>query len=246
MSNVFNPESTQTPSPAPQGEDVLATKLSTILNEEGQPKYANVETALDALKHSQEFIPSLKNQVSEQEAEIARLREQVAKQQGVQEALERFGQQPQAQPQQPEATPTEQPGQEDIASLVQNTFESYIQNTQAEKNFEQVQSALVSQYGDKASDFIATKAKELNTTTESLEEMAKTNPTMALHILGTVAKPTTGVSYGGTNTTSFGSQEPAKLERPAQSLLSGASDKDKMAFLNQIREEVYREHGITN
>lgn len=243
MSNIFTQEPTQTPAPT-QGDDVLATKLSTIVNEKGEPKYANVETALDALKASQEFIPSLKSQVTEQEAEIARLREQVAKQTGVQEALERFAQPTQAQPETPVETPSDQLGKQDVESLVQNIFNQHLQQTEAVKNFESVQSALVAAHGDQAANHIAKKAKELNTTAEYLEGLSRTNPTLALALLGTPEKPAKPVS-GGTNSTGFSQPKQEGLEKPTKSLMLGADSADVKDYMRKIREEVYKNHGIS-
>lgn len=244
MNNIFT-DSTQSQT-APPADDALTTKLASIVNENGEPKYANVETAIDALKHSQEFIPSLKSQVTEQEAEISRLRAQVAKQEGVQEALERFTTQPQAQQEEQSVTPPASLGQADVESLVQNMLQQQAQQTMAEKNLQQVQNSLASQYGDKARDHVAAKAQELNTTAEALLEMSKTNPTMALTLLGGSKQPTTAPSYGGTNTTGFSTPAPQALTRPAESLMTGARGSDVKDFMAKIKAEVYREHGITN
>ena len=243
MSDIFSAEPTQTPTPVSQGDDALATKLSSIVNENGEPKYANVETALDALKASQEFIPRLKNQVTEQESEIARLREQVAKQTGVQEALERFAQ-PQAQPETTVETPSEQLGKQDVESLVQNVFNQHLQQTQAEKNKELVQKALVEEHGDQASNYIKKKAAELNTTTDYLLELSQTNPTLALSVLGSSKKDPKPLS-GGTNSTGFSQPKEEGLQKPSKSLMLGADSSDVRDYMRKIREEVYKNHGIS-
>lgn len=245
MSNVFD-QATQPVTPAPQGGDDLTTKLASIVNENGEQKYADVQTALDALKNSQEYIPTLKQDLSSKEQEIAQLREQVAKSQGVQEALERFAQQPQQNEAQPTApTEPQSVAQEpvDINSLVQAAFQAHQQQTQAEKNLNEVNSVLVSQYGDKAVEHLQNKAKELGTTEEAIREMAKTNPIMAMTLLGT-EKPKTSMSYGGANTAGFVSPQSPKLERPSNSMLMGASHTQVNDFMKQIQAEVYREHGI--
>ena len=241
---MFNPDPTKEQAPA-QETDALTTKLQAIVNEQGEQKYANVETALDALKSSQEFIPSLKSKVNEQEQEIATLREQMAKQQGVQEALEKFAAQPNAQPETQEETPTEQIGKEDIESLVQNLFKAQAQTTKSDENFKSVQNALASKYGERASEHIANKAKELSTTTEYLEDMARNNPTMALQLLDAPKVGGTSMSYGGTNTTNFSQVKDEPLSAPAESLLAGANPKDVQDFMGKIRADVYKKHGIT-
>lgn len=250
MNDVFNQASTQTPTPASQGGDELTTKLASIVNEKGEQKYADINTALDALKASQEFIPNLKEQVTAQTAEISALREQVSKIDSVEAALAKFTAPQQQQEAQPEPQPSNPPvqfGQADIESLVHNVFNSHVQQTQAEANVKQVNDALFSKFGDKASAHLTAKAAELNTTPQALEDMAKTNPTMALTLLGATAKSAAPTpSYGGTNTTTFGNQAPERLGKPTSSMMVGANKDDLMSFMSKIRDEVYADNGITN
>lgn len=244
MTDIFT-QATQSETSQPQGGDDLTTKLASIVNEEGKQKYADVQTALDALKNSQDYIPTLKTEVANKDAEIAQLREQIAKSQGVQEALERFAQQPQ-QSAQPTAQDAPQPvAQEsvDVNQLVQAAFQAHQQQTLAEKNLSEVTSVLASQYGEKAVEHLQNKAKELGTTPEYIQEMARTNPNMALTLLGT-SKPKTNMSYGGTNTAGFAAPQIEKVGRPTKSLLAGANSSDVQNFMKQIQAEVYREHGI--
>ena len=48
--------------PTPSSNDQLANLLTGIKNERGEPKYKDVQTALEALRHSQEYIPTLKQE----------------------------------------------------------------------------------------------------------------------------------------------------------------------------------------
>ncbi|CAH9011409.1 coil containing protein [Vibrio phage 464E53-1] len=248
MNDIFT-QATQSDTPASQGDDALTTKLTSIVNENGEPKYADLPTALDALKASQDFIPTLKNEVSLKDQEIATLRNQIAESQGMikaQEEMARLLTQPQAQP---EAQIVPQPAAQDpvdVNSLVQAAFQAHQQQTTAEKNLSEVTSVLASQYGEKAVEHLQNKAKALNTTPEAIQEMAKTNPSMALALLGT-EKPKVSGSFGGsTNTAGFVTPPVAKLETPKESLLMGVSAGKVSDFMKQIQAEVYREHGITN
>lgn len=249
MSNIFE-EATKPQTPASQGDDALTTKLASIVNENGEPKYADLPTALDALKASQDYIPNLKNEVTQKDQEIATLRQQIAETQGMvkaQEELERLMQQsqvqPVAQPEAPAAPQPEAPAAVDVNQLVQAAFQAHQQQTLAEKNLNEVNSVLASQYGNKAVEHLTKKASELGTTTEALQEMAKTNPTMALTLLG-AEKPKATMSYGGSNTAGFQPAPAAKLEAPKESLLMGAGSSQVSDFMKQIQAEVYREHGI--
>lgn len=248
MNDIFT-QATKLETPASQGDDALTTKLTSIVNENGEPKYADLPTALDALKASQDFIPTLKNEVNLKDQEIAALRNQIAESQGMikaQEEMARLLTQPQAQP---EAQIAPQPAAQDsvdVNSLVQAAFQAHQQQTMAEKNLNEVTSVLASQYGEKAVEHLQNKAKALNTTPEAIQEMAKTNPAMALTLLGTEKPKVTGSFGGSTNTAGFVTPPVAKLEAPKQSLLTGVSSNTVNDFMRQIQAEVYREHGITN
>ena len=248
MNDIFT-QATQSDTPASQGDDALITKLTSIVNENGEPKYADLPTALDALKASQDFIPTLKNEVNLKDQEIATLRNQIAESNGMikaQEEMARLLSQPTAQP---EAQSEPQPAAQesvDINSLVQAAFQNYQQQSLAEKNWSEVNNVLESQYGAKAYEHLQSKATALNTTPEAIREMAKTNPSMALALLGT-EKPKVSGSFGGsTNTAGFAAPQVAKLEAPKESLLMGVSAGKVSDFMKQIQAEVYREHGITN
>ncbi|AUR99327.1 coil containing protein [Vibrio phage 1.264.O._10N.286.51.F2] len=248
MNDIFT-QATKLETPASQGDDALTTKLTSIVNENGEPKYADLPTALDALKASQDFIPTLKNEVNLKDQEIATLRNQIAESQGMikaQEEMARLLTQPQAQP---EAQIVPQPAAQDsvdVNSLVQAAFQAHQQQTTAEKNLSEVTSVLASQYGEKAVEHLQNKAKALNTTPEAIQEMAKTNPSMALALLGTEKPKVTGSFGGSTNTAGFVTPPVAKLETPKESLLMGVSTNTVNDFMRQIQAEVYREHGITN
>lgn len=246
MNDIFT-QATQSETPASQGDDALTTKLASIVNENGEQKYASVDVALDALKNSQDYIPTLKTELSTKDAEIAALRTELAHTQGVQSALERFTSNPQpvAQPEVPVAPQQEQSAAVDVNQLVQAAFQAHQQQTLAEKNLNEVNTALANKYGDKAVEFLKTKAGELGTTAEALTEMAKTNPTMAMTLLE-ANSPKTTLSSGTLNTAGFAPQPPVKLEAPKESLLAGASTRDVASFMEQVRAEVYREHGITS
>ena len=249
MNDIFT-QATQSDTPASQGDDALTTKLTSIVNENGEPKYADLPTALDALKASQDFIPTLKNEVNLKDQEIATLRNQIAESQGMIKAQEEMARLLTAQPTaQPEAQIAPQPVAQDpvdVNSLVQAAFQAHQQQTTAEKNLSEVTSVLASQYGEKAVEHLQNKAKALNTTPEAIQEMAKTNPSMALALLGT-EKPKVSGSFGGsTNTAGFVTPPVAKLEAPKQSLLTGVSSNTVNDFMRQIQAEVYREHGINN
>lgn len=174
------PEATPPSAPA----DPFVDKLSGITNEHGEPKYKDVETALDALKASQQFIEQLKKENAEQ----TRIREEreaeLAKLGSIEDFVNRI--KPAAPTNEPVVTPPASTGlsEEDVAKLLQKQLEQRDAQSQQEKNLTEVTQRLSELHGDKSSAVIQSRAKELGTTPSGLRQLASTNPAMALELLG--------------------------------------------------------------
>ena len=63
----------------PENSNLFTDQLNMIKNENGDPKYDSVPKALEALQHSQQYIPEIKSQLEARDQEIAQLKEQLAK-----------------------------------------------------------------------------------------------------------------------------------------------------------------------
>ncbi len=237
--NVF--VQTNEPTPATAPTDALITKLNEIKNEHGQPKYANVETAIDALKHSQTYIPELKTQLDSKEQELATLRMELAKTQGVQEALERF----QAAPTGTQVTPAVEPQAQNLEEQVLAVLERKNAEQKAQQNFALVNKALNDAYGEKAFNVVSEKATSLGMTAESLQSMAKENPQLVLSLFNTNKPVSTPNTLGNTIQTQLA---PAPQEAFNAKLKSnphkGVTYKEGIDYMTKIREEVYRELGV--
>lgn len=241
QSNVFAEQtatSQETPEQVvtPQG-DVFGDQLKAITAEDGRQKYGTVEKALDALAHSQTLIPTLQQQLATLEQEKTQLREELAKRDGVQEVVDSLtNHQQQVNEGNPSVT---QFGEDDVVKILEQRNAMSTQQGNAQK----VNDTLINTYGAKAAETVANKAKELNTTPQALEELAKTSPDMVLALFQTKQ---TSTSFTG-STYNIGHQTPQQeaLKRPEKSLLSGAKSKDQMEFMRQIKAEVYAKHGIT-
>ena len=223
----------------PQSGDVFSDQLKTITAEDGRQKYDTVPKALEALAHSQTFIPTLQAQVSTQEQEITQLREELAKHKGVQEVVDSLTQHQQSQ----EVTPSETKfGEEEVARLIANTLDKRSQEQTLELNANKVNDTLVSAFGDKAQEMVQLKAKELNTTPEALGQLASTSPNMVLALFQQ-KQTSTSVTNSSYN---LGFNKPSEepLKRPETSLLAGASIKDQTEFMRKIKAEVYKKYGI--
>lgn len=222
----------------PQG-NVFADQLSTITNEEGKQKYDNVQTALEALKHSQQFIPTLQQEKAELEAQVATLSEQVAQSKGVQDVVTELTNR------QNEQTPTQTEqsfSAEDLAAIVDKQLMQRSQADTQKANVLSVHETLKSNFGTEAEAMVAKKAQELGTTPAKLGELAADSPAMVLALFGTTAKQAGGTqsTYNFDNTP----QQQTRVVAPEKSLMSGSTTKETTDFMKQIRDEVYKDFDV--
>ena len=234
-----NPQATpeQQNTPVPNSTDMFADQLASIVNEDGAQKYDTPEKALEALKHSQQYIPELKTKVTEQETLISELTAKLEATKKVEEIIAQ-----QTPPQENEPT-SPQLGQEDILKLLDERLQqNSIQQTQ-QSNQSQVSKALAQKYGDNAQAEVVKKATELGMKPSELGALSKSNPAMVLALFGE--------KVGNTSTTTNSFHIPATppehepVTAPKKSVLSGATAAEQAAHMRAIKEEVYRKHGIT-
>lgn len=225
---------------APLVQEKPADPLATILNENGEPKYKTVDDALKALAHSQAFIETLKTEKSTVEAELISLREQANKSANIEEVLKKLT--ANNEPEKPEvATPPVGGLSEDaVAELVRKQLAN-LEGAKAQKaNIDKVQSTLKQKYGDKAVEQVRLRAHELGTTPEKLGELSASDPDMVLALFGTKSSITPTI----TSVNLPPSAPKTDIERPAKSLLSGATSRDQRDYMLKIKAETYRKHGI--
>ncbi len=225
-----------TPSP-----DLFADQLTNIKGPDGQPKYESVPKALDALGNSQTHISNLENEAKAKDAELAQLKEQVAKNEAVEDVVARLT----ATNEQVQETPQSNGlDQEAVLTLVNQALNAEKNETVKQGNLNSVYSALSDKYGEKARDVIADKVNELNTTTEQLKVLASENPNLVLALFEASSAP---ASNPTSSNMSFptGPTGPKELEKPKKSLLSGATSREQSDFMAKIKADVYEKHGVT-
>ena len=230
------PEPTITPQANPN--DLFTDQLAAIKNSEGAPKYDSVEKAIEALQHSQQYIPELQSKMTSQETLISALTAKLEASQSVQEIINQ-----QTPPN--EVPPTSAPSlsEQDIEDKLTQLLEQRSAVTQASTNASTVNTTLTQKYGANAQAEIASKAKQLGMKPSELGELAKKNPTMVLALFGEklgVSNPSTGTIVPPMISPTI---EPVK--RPDKSVLSGATAKEQGEMMSRIKEEIYRKHGIT-
>lgn len=249
MSDLFNEEQKPTTQEAPvtqspaSSADIFATQLMNIRNERGEPKYDSIEKALDALRHSQEYIPQLKTEAERWKEEAERYKAELEKRASVEETISKFT--TQRTPEAPSTT-TEAPKALDesaVQEMLQRALSEREKKTLAENNIAALTNTLTQKFGDKAKEVLSAKAAELGLPMETVKHLASTSPSAVLAWFNSSSPASSGAPVRSTVTLpSAPRDEPVK--HPGKSLLRGASSKDQAEFMRKIREEVYRKHGI--
>lgn len=233
------------PAPPASSDNMFADQLASITNERGEPKYKDAQTALDALKHSQQYIPQLKQENETLRAELEQLREQVSKFGNIEETLERLSAQQSSQ-EQPPAQQGMTP--EQIQEMLEQQLTQREQQRTAQQNAQRVSDAIAQRYGDKAREAVAQRAQEMGTTAERLGQLAAENPDMVLALFDAQprspqGKPTTGSSV---SIPPINPDRTGQLEKPERSLLQGANSRDQTDYMAKVRRAVYERHGISD
>lgn len=248
MSDIFNEEQKPTTQEAPEvthasSADIFAHQLMSIKNERGEPKYNSIETALDALKHSQEYIPQIKSEAERWKAEAERLQAELAQRASIEDTIAKFT--TQRTPEAPSTT-TEAPKALDesaVEAMLQRALTAREQKQLAEQNLSAVSAQLTQKYGEKAKEVLASKAAELGMSMESVKQIASSSPSAVLAWFNTSSPAPSGAPVRSTVSLPDTPRD-TELKSPSKSLLRGASSKDQIEFLKKIREEVYRKHDI--
>lgn len=164
----------------PNQNDPLATMLSAIRNEKGEQKYKTVEDALNALKHSQEYIPNLKQTLEQQARELEEARkaaEQISELRKTVEALTS------AKPAE-QNTPVSGITEDKVTDLVQQVLAQTEQKKSALQNTQVVTSKMIEKFGDKAEEVFYLKAKELGIEVAEINSLAAKSPKLVLNLMG--------------------------------------------------------------
>ena len=225
----------------------LLTKVMEIKNEAGEPKYDSLEKAIDALAASQDYIPKVKGEAEAAAAKVAALQAQLEATGSVEDIVNKLLES-KLEPKEPVQHQEQAKGlnEDDVAKLVRQENERLAAKAKADANAQLVTTKLTEKYGEKAKEEIAKKASELGYTPQRLGELATENPKMVLGLFDlTGDKPLTPTPIqGDTSTSGFQQSQKTPLEKPAKSLLSGATSSEQKAYMQKIKEEVYEKLGV--
>lgn len=224
----------------------LTSKLDDIKNEQGLRKYDTLEKALEALKHSQDYIPTLKRELEESRNLNASLELERARLKNLEDIVEKLTASPPA-PKELETKTVEGLGSEQVVELVQQTLKQQSQKQLEEANEQTVRTAVISQFGDKAAEVISQKSAELGITTEDFKLLARKSPSLVLAALGgqpKQSKPTTP----NTSSINMHTQNQAEISvsKPEKSVLSGTTGKAQKDHFAEHRRAVYAKLGVNS
>lgn len=233
----------ETPPVEAQPTDPYADLLESIRNERGERKYATLDEALKALKHSQEYIPTLKAELIEKDTKLQELQMEQTRIAQLEEAIERLAT---AKPNGDGTPPsTRALDEQTLKSLVSKQLEEIDSVKRSEQNLSKVQDALLAKYGEKAAEVLAQKASELGTTKEALGALARQNPNMVLAYFNTQGPSGPKPSTSSMNIPPINKPN-LEVQKPEKSMLLGATDKDRIELLRKIRESVHAKYGVEN
>ena len=242
--SLFSDNSTQT-NQETSSVDVVATKLFNIKNEKGEPKYDSLEKAIGALEASQAFIPQLKDENERLKQELEAYKADLAKRDTVEDVISRFttSRQSQEQPQTSEVPK----GLDEAAvqEMLQRTLTEREKAAVASQNVTSVRNALVSKFGDKAQEVVAAKASELGLTMDALSALSASSPQAVLSWFQASTPTSSGAPVR--SSVNLPDAKPKEgIPTPSKSLVrGGASSKDLMEYMAQIRKQVYKDNDIT-
>lgn len=233
--------------PVAPANDRVETLLKSIKNENGDQKYDTIDKALEALGHSQQFIPQIKSQLTEREKEIERLRAELEQRESIESVVQRLTAKEAIEQGNPPAPVglDEQAVQKLVEQSLGRSLEQRDAQNAYQNNVSKVQDALIAKFGDKTKEVLAEKAASLGTTPKELGDLAGRNPALVLELFKAQGVSTPNPTVRSRNVEPLNVQR-EEIKRPEKSLLRGGTNKEREDFMKQIAADVRAKHGITD
>ena len=206
----------------------LADLLSNIKNERGEVKYRSVKEAIIGLQNAQDYIPQLKQSLTERETELAALRADAKKVSDLEDAVRQLTERQQA-----DGTPPKGLNEQDIADLINKSLDTTLSKREQaavqKQNIDSVVDTLKASFGADAEKKFYDKASELGMTVAEFNALAAKSPKMVLGVLGVSAKPQAFAATQGTvNSTAFTPQNDSYVRSNQRSILVGATTEENI------------------
>jgi hypothetical protein len=215
--------------------------LNNIKNDSGERKYSSVESALEALKHSQEYIPTLKDEKNTMSQELEKFRSQQSKLDDLTSIVEKL-----TAPKDEASNQTQSSfGEQDVAKLVQEALNRNKADSTRDSNTQSVTAALADKFGTEAEKEFYGKASELGMTKESFNELAATSPKAVLSFFGNITQEPSMMKGSQSLNHSFEKPKPdGKVDKSERSIMAGASTRDLQGEMARHKAAVYAKYGV--
>ena len=245
---MFNKDdqSNEQESPAPTNS-LFGDQLKAIVNESGTQKYDTVDTALAALKSSQEFIPKLEDDNKTLRSELDTLKAELEKRSSVEDVVSKLLNKEDKPLEQTKETPSSSALDTDsVKQILSSLLQEEKAQTTSESNKEKVKQGFVEKYGDTAGTKFDEMAKSAGMSTDDLISLSAKSPALVLRLIPEANKGPS-VSTGGFNTSVFTAtgDDSGDIKPAAQSVLAGATAKDLRTEMSRHKEAVYKKHNVT-
>jgi hypothetical protein len=228
--------------------------LGSIKNERGEPKYADVATALAALKASQDYIPQVKTELQKAQESLAAKDAEIIRLKAIEDTVAQLTSQPAASSQPASAAPKEA----DVAALVEQIINQRDGAKTAEANQKLVVKTIRDKFGADAEKVFYGKAEELGLSIAEINALAAKNPNAVLKLIG-VDQGQPQVNRGFTppasslNTEGYQPQKESHLARNEKSVLFGATTGDVInehraagALVEELASQGLSVHDLTD
>lgn len=209
--------------------DPILTRLGEIKNEKGEPKYRDLQTALDALKHSQEYIPQIKSEKDKLALEVEDLRIKLSKFETIENTVQRLTSE-QTGNQNTNAKPV---SSEEIASLIDQAITRKESQAKQQINTTVVVEQIMKTFGKDAEAIFYSKGKELGISPSDMNALAAKSPDAVLQLFEIKqAAPSSNPNFNtnvqnNVNTTSISqSQTDSYLGRNTKPIILGATTQE--------------------
>ena len=219
--NIFKSKEDDKPNlddkPKGGNDEGLDVYLKLLSNEDGSQKYTSVEEALKGGVHAQSHISTL-------EKELKDLREKDDKDTSMEKILEAL----KGKPEDKSEDKSEGITTDDIAKVVTQLMDNRETVTTEKQNITTVVDKFKSVYGEKASETMYGKAKDLGLGQSEINLLIASNPAAALKILGMDGeqkKESDGLNLGGVNTDGFQEKSDGEIQS-SMGFISGVQLQD--------------------
>lgn len=230
--------------------DQFATLLLEIKNERGEPKYKTVQEALIGLKNAQEYIPTLKQTLTQREQELAAAQ---ARANEVEE-LKRVVQELTAGKQEPVTNGAPALSEQQVAELVDRALQTQQSVAKQKENTGKVVETIKAEFGDKAEAVFYERAGQLGMSRDEINTLASKSPAAVFQLLGINQNSGSGFPTRSTvNSSGFTQKQDSYLARNEKSALAFATSDEVLqearaakAMVDELHAQGKSVHDLTN